>query len=427
MLHEKLNWLRENNLKILNFIGVKTLFNLFIYNYRSLFVLKPKYYYINKYRYYKRKATRLKYNTWLRSIKYLKGLRKAPKSYWLRYHKLINYYYVRIINYARWDTERKVIMPYVLYFEDILFNIYGKLAIIRIWPLKRYFLSSYILSERLMLLLDKKANWSKRRKSITGLFTRFVFKFINMLKVSKIERIYEFNLENNSKWPKELINILNKGLPLSIGNYNKLEYDSKKLEASNVLSTYLIKNGELDNYIPLIKFYYYNLAKNSYLKIKRWKKNKYKLWTGMKKGLIKYWTRPIKNYIYDIISNQDISGVELRLAGRAKSKARAFSLIYQYGSFLGAKHFNKVTHKYLTISSYYLRNTLKSTMDYTQRAGNYGPGTTNLKLWYSSLLSSDIMELLSYLIKMKEIYNALVNRNFIVHSNIKYYTKYYKW
>ena len=426
MLYEKFNWIRENNLKILNFIGVKTLFNLFIYNYRSLFILKPKYYYINKYRYYKRKGTRLKYNTWLRSIKYLKALRKAPKSYWLRYHKLINYYYIRIVNYAKWDTERKVIMPYVLYFEDILFNIYGKLAIIRIWPLKRYFLSSYILSERLMLLLDKKANWSKRRKSITGLFTRFVFKFINMLKVSKIDKIYEFNLENNSKWPKELINIINKNIPKQ-GNYNKLEYNSKKLEMSNILSTYLIRNGELENYIPLIKFYYYNLAKNTYLKIKKWKKNKYKLWTGMKKGLIRYWTRPIKNYVHDIISNQDISGVELRLTGRAKSKARAFSLIYQYGTFLGAKHFNKVTHKYLTISSYYLRNSLKSTMDYTQRAGNYQAGTTNLKLWYSSLLSSDIMELLSYLIKMKEIYNALINRNFIVHSNIKYYTNYYKW
>jgi len=426
MLYEKLNWFRENNLKLLNFIGVRTLFNLFAFNYRSLYIIKPKYYYINKYRYYKRKATRLKYNTWLRSIKYLKGLRKAPKSYWLRYHRLINYYYAKIINYAKWDTERKILMPYVLYFEDILYNIYGKLAIIRIWPLKRYFLSSYILSERLMLLLDKKANWSKRRKSITGLFTRFVFKFINILKASKIEKIYDYNLENNSRWPNELINIFNKDLPIQ-RNYNKLEYYSKKLEASNLLSTYLIKNGELDNYLPLIKFFYYNLAKNTYLKIKRWKKNKYKLLTSTKKGLIKYWTRPIKNFIVDITNNLDISGVEFRLAGRAKSKARAFSLIYQYGSFLGAKHYNKVTHKYLTLSSYYLRNTLKSTMDYTQKAGNYGPGTTNLKLTYSSLLGSDIMELLSYLIKMKEIYIALINRNFIVHSNIKYFTKYYKW
>lgn len=426
VLFNKFRWFKNNNLKIFNFIGVRTLFNLFAFNYRSLYIIKPKYYYINKYRFYNKKANRLKFNTWLRSIKYLKALRKAPNNYWLRYHNLIKFYYRRVLKFAKWDTERKVLTPYVLYFEDLLYNIYGKLALIRIWPLKRFFLSSYILSERLMLLLDKKANLSRRRKNITSIFTRFVFKFINVLNVTKIDKIYDFNLENSSRWPNELISAINKDLPIA-SNYNKLEYYSKKLEAPYSLNSYLIRNGNLDFYLPIVKFYYYSLAKNIYFNIKGWKKKKFKLDTIFKKGLIKYWTRPIKNYIMDITSNQDISGIEFRLAGRARSKARAFSLIYQHGSFLGARHYNKITQRYLTITNFYLRNTLKSSMDFTQRSGNFTPGTTNLKLWYSSLLSSDIMELLAYILKMKEIFKALINRNYIINSNIKYFINYYKW
>lgn len=422
----KFKWFQDNNIKIFNFVAVRTLFNLFAFNYRSLYILKPKYYYINKFRFYNKKANRLKLNTWLRSIKYLKALRKAPTNYWLRYHQLIKFYYKRVLSYAKWDTERKVLMPYVMYFEDLLYNIYGKLALIRIWPLKKFFLSSYILSERLMLILDKKSNLSKRRRSITSVFTRFVYKFINIINVTKIEKIYDFNLSNSSRWPNDLINAVNEDLPIA-SNYNKLEYYSRKLESTYSLNSYLVKDGDLENYLPVLRFNYYNIANKFYSKLNYWIKDKSELDIIYKKGFIHYWTRPLKNYVLDITSNQDISGVEFRLAGRARSKSRAFNLIYQHGGFLGARHFNKITHKYLTITSPYLRNTLKSNMDYTQRVGNFLSGTTNLKLWYSSLLSSDNIELLAYLLKMKKILNALNNRNFIVNSNIKYFINYYKW
>jgi hypothetical protein len=423
----KFDWFKDNYMKIFNFISVKTMFNLFAFSYRSLYILKSKYYYINKLRYYHRKAKRLNFNTWLRSIRYLKALRKTPNNYWLRYHKLIKFFYIRIFKYAKWDAERKVLLPYVLYFEDLLYNIYGKWALIRIWPLKRYFLSSYIMTERLVLLLDKKSNYSKRRKSITGLFTRFVFKFINIVKVTKIEKVYEYNLDNNFKWPNELISVIKNDLPLTSVKQKLGEYYSKKLEMPYELSSYLLKNSNLYYYLPIINLYYFNLAKNVHFKIKKRKRFKFNLNIWIKKGYVKYWVRPMKNFILDINKTHDITGFEFRLAGKARSIPKAFSLIYQHGNFLGARHYNKITHKYITMTSYYIRNTLKATMDYTFRAGNFLPGTTTLKVWFSSLLSSDIMELLLYLKKKQEIYNALINRYFVVHSKVKIFIDYFKW
>jgi hypothetical protein len=428
ILFNKFTWFKNNNFKILNFIVVRTLFNLFAFNYRSLYILKPKFYYINKFRIYKRKAKRLNFNTWLRSTKYLKILRKAPNNYWLRYHKLINKYFKRIINYAKWDAERKVLIPYVLYFEDVLYNIYGKLALVRIWPLKRYFLSIYILSERLMLLLDKNAHRKKRRKSLTSLFTRFVFKFIHLINKTKIDKVYESNLGNNSKWPIALVNEINKNLP-STSNYNKLEYFSEKLDLSYTLNTYVFKYGELDDFISIPNYNYSKMAKKFFhnLKGKRLNMKKLRLDVFIKKGFMKYWTKPIRNILLQINYTQDIKGIQFRLGGRAKGRQRKFHLLYQRGSFLGTRHYNKLLHKYITISSSYVRNSVKATMEQAHKFATFPAGSANLKVWYASLLSSDIMELLFYMLKKKNIYNALMNRNFFVHKNVKYFINYNKW
>jgi hypothetical protein len=99
-----------------------------------------------------------------------------------------------------------------------------------------------------MLLLDKNAHRKKRRKSLTSLFTRFVFKFIHLINKTKIDKVYESNLGNNSKWPIALVNEINKNLP-STSNYNKLEYFSEKLDLSYTLNTYVFKYGELDDFI----------------------------------------------------------------------------------------------------------------------------------------------------------------------------------
>jgi hypothetical protein len=424
----KFSWFKDNGLKIINFIAVKTLFNVFKYNYRSLYILKPKFYHINKLRLFKKKAKRLNFNTWLRSIRYIKTLRKAPKNYWLRYHKLVNIYYQRILSFAKWDTERKVLMPYVLYFEDLLYNIYGKLALVRIWPLKKYFLSIYILTERLMLLLDKSAHRKKRRKNLKFIFTGFVLNFLNLINKTKIEKIYEANLGSNSRWPTDLITQVNKDLPLA-SNYNKLEYFSRKLNIPYQLNSYVMKYGQLDDFMDIPNFNYWELANDQYSKIKdsRINMRKSDLYTRSKKGLMKYWTRPIKNMLIDMNLTQDIRGYLFKLAGRAKGIPRKFSIWHQWGSFSGAKHYNKLTYKYITLSSMHIRNTIRPTMDYNDKSATFPAGTSNLKVWYSSLLSSDVMELIFYLLKKKVVYNALMNRNFFVHKNLKYILQYKKW
>jgi hypothetical protein len=424
----KFTWIKDNSLKIFNFIAVKTLFNLFTFNYRSLYILKPKFYHINKFRLFKRKAKRLNFNTWLRSIRYLKSLRRAPNSYWLRYHKLINIYYKRIINYAKWDTERKVLMPYVLYFEDLLYNIYGKLALVRIWPLKKYFLSIYILSERLMLLLDKNAHRKKRRQSLKHLFTRFVLTFLNLINRTKIDRIYEANLGSNSRWPTELITEVNKDLPLA-SNFNKLEYFSKKLDLAYHLNSYVLKYSQLDDFIGIPDFDYSKIAKVHHKRVQRSRVNMTKegLDPDFKKGFMQYWGRPIKNMLLDINRTQDVKGFLFKLAGKAKGVQRKFNIWHQRGSFLGARHYNKLTYRYITISSMHIRNSIRPTMEHTQVSGTFPAGATNLKVWYSSLLSSDIMELIFYFLKKKVVFDALMNRNFFVHKNVEYFLYYNKW
>jgi hypothetical protein len=424
----KFTWIKDNSLKIFNFIAVKTLFNLFTFNYRSLYILKPKFYHINKFRLFKRKAKRLNFNTWLRSIRYLKSLRKAPNSYWLRYHKLINKYYRRIINYAKWDTERKVLMPYVLYFEDLLYNIYGKLALVRIWPLKKYFLSIYILTERLMLLLDKNAHRKKRRQSLKHLFTRFVLNFLNLINKTKIDRIYEANLGSNSRWPTELITEVNKDLPIA-SNFNKLEYFSKKLDLAYHLNSYVLKYSQLDDFIGIPDFDYPKIAKDQYKNVQESRVNmiKHRLDLKFKKGFMQYWGRPIQNMFLDINRTQDIKGFLFKLAGKAKGVQRKFNIWHQRGSFLGARHYNKLTYRYITISSMHIRNSLRPTMEYNQVSGAFPAGATNLKVWYSSLLSSDVMELIFYLLKKKVVFDALMNRNFFVHKNVEYFLHYNKW
>jgi hypothetical protein len=424
----KFTWIKDNSLKIFNFIAVKTLFNIFTYNYRSLYILKPKFYHINKFRLFKRKAKRLNFNTWLKSIRYLKMLRKAPNNYWLRYHKLIDIYYKRILSFAKWDTERKVLMPYVLYFEDLLYNIYGKLALVRIWPLKKYFLSIYILTERLMLLLDKNAHRKKRRKNLKHIFTQFILKFLNLMNKTKIDSIYETNLGSNSRWPAELITEVNKDLPLA-SNYNKLEYFSKKLDLPYHLNSYVLKYGQLDDFIGIPNFNYSSIAKDQYNKIRDSKVNMRKAGfdTRFKKGFMKYWTKPIINMFMDINHTQDIRGFLFKLAGKAKGVQRKFSIWYQRGSFLGARHYNKFTYRYITLSSTHIRNSVRPTMEHYQRSGTFPAGATNLKVWYSSLLSSDVMELIFYLLKKKIIYDALLNRNFFVHKNVESVVYYNKW
>ena len=431
-LFSKFNWTKNSNIIILNFIIVKTLLDLLHYNYRSLIKVKPKYYYLNKLRYYNTKVKRLNFNTWIASVKYIKRLRKTPRLFWLRYHKLASFYYGRIIQNAELDTKRKVLLPFVFYFEDLLFNIYGKWAIIRLWPLKRYYLNSYILAERIMLVILAQGSSTdsilEYRQSARNL--------INILRWSQVNKAYNYYNENNYRWPNNLIKIMRDGNSSSnCFNYHSLEYFNSKLEKSYILNTYPLYEARLNNYLPSVKFNYILAFKNNIDNIRNWSiKRKFIFKKGNISSIryVYYWLRPLNSYLMYIKNHLDISGIKFKLTGRPgviRSNVRSFSKTYFYGNLLGPRHFNSKTLKTSSLSNPILRGTIKSNLDYNYCTSKSNNGSITLKIWMSSLFSSDIHELLLYLLRIKNLYFELVNRYYLVYSkltNLKYYYSYSK-
>lgn len=421
----KFNWIYTSNLTILNFILVKTLLDLLHYNYRSLIKVKPKYYYLNKLRYYSTKIKRLNFNTWIASIKYIKRLRKTPRQFWLRYHKLASFYYGRIIQNAELDTKRKILLPFVFYFEDLLFNVYGKWTIIRLWPLKRYYLNSFILAERIMLVILAQ---DSSTSSILE-FRQSARNLINIFRWSQVNKAYNSYNEKNSRWPTKLINIMKESNSSHNLNYNNLEFFDSKLEKANTLNIYFLNKAKLNNYLPSVKSYYIHAFKNNFNTIK----NKFiKNQLIYKKGKINtiryvyYWLRPLNSYLMYIKKDLDITGIKFKLTGRPgviRSNVRSFSKMYFYGNLLGPRYFNSKTLKTTSLSNPLLRGTIKSNIDYNYYTSKSNNGSITLKIWTSSLFSSDVHELLLYLLRVKNLYYELVNRHYIVYSklaNLKY-------
>jgi len=425
-IYSKYNWIYTINYTILNFIIVKTLLDLMHYNYRSLIKIKPKYYYLNKLRYYSTKVKRLNFNTWIASVKYIKRLRKTPRQFWLRYHKLASFYYDRIIQNAELNTKRKVLLPFVFYFEDLLFNIYGKWAIMRLWPIKRHYLNSYILAERIMsVILAQDSSTSsilEYRQSARNL--------INILRWSQVKKAYYYYNENNSRWPINLIDIMKESSSSHYLNYSTLEFFNSKLEKAYNLNTYPLDKARLNCYLPSVKFNYIYAFNNNINNIKNWYiKNKLINKKGKMSNIyyVYYWLRPLNSYLMYIKNNLDISGIKFKLTGRPgiiKSNVRSFTKTYFYGNLLGPRHFNSKTLKTTSLSNPLLRGTIKSNIDYAYYTSKSNNGSITLKIWMSSLFSSDIHELLLYLLRIKNLYFELVSRYYLVYSkfsNLKYY------
>jgi hypothetical protein len=72
-------------------------------------------------------------------------------------------------------------------------------------------------------------------------------------------------------------------------NYSKLEFFSNKLELPYTLNSYLLKNSQLDDFIPIPDFSYSKLARKLYSKTKRtMNMRKWGLNAYIKKGFMKY-------------------------------------------------------------------------------------------------------------------------------------------
>jgi hypothetical protein len=423
----KTNEMNSYNLIIFNFIIVKTLLDLLHYNYRSLIKIKPRYYYLNKLRLYISKFRKLNNNSWLNSIKYFRKLRKTPRKFWIRYHKVASYYFERVIQNAELDTKRKVFLPFVLYFEDILFTIYGKWTVIRIWPLRKIFLSSFMLAKRILLLILWKRKFSHKQS-----FQYQTDKLINIIRNIQIKKAYNYYIRYSSKWPVELVNKMKDNQSSHSLNYTNLEFFNRKNNKNNNLNSYFVEGNNLINYLPNIENNYIN-AFNNNIKLIIPLEKRIKIWKDLEDSevtriqYIYYWLRPLKTYLLRLKQYTDISGIKFSISGRTgttRSNIRALYKTRFYGNLLGPNiHSFKSSNKQ-TMFIPYLRGHLKSHFDYAKSVSTSNNGSLTFKVWISSSLSTDTQELLLYLIQIKDLYNHLVNKYYLIDNKFVYIKDY---
>lgn len=414
---DKVKGINKSHVILLNFIIVKTLLGLLEYNYRSLIRLKPKYYYLNKLRYYQTKFKRINLNSWANSVKYVKKLRKTPNHFWRRYHRLASYYYGRIIQNAELDTKRKIFVPFVLYFEDVLYNIYGKWAIIRLWPLKRYYLSSYILARRLMALILWRAN---KVRTVTR-FRRHTQFFLYLVKCFQITRgYYDYYKKSISDWPNSLLDVINEKRKEHYLTYKNLEYMIEKKERYFRFNTHLLFRNKLSySHFSL----WYKKAVGDQL-IKKFKvKNsedlmtKYKYYNVDIVDWLRVWLTPFKHHLHHLTAGHDITSFKFTLAGRTgtrRNNARKMYKMKFYGHTRILRYWAPIQKKFFNIGIPTIRNDMKSTYDYSKTISKSISGALSVKVWMTSKISVDIQELLMLLVDIKHLYSQLFNKYFLV-------------
>lgn len=402
---------------IYNFISVKILLDLLHYNYRSLIKLKPKYYFINKLRYYKTKYTRLNINNWRIGVRYIKKLRRTPLLYWLRYQVYAGNNFDLIVQNAELETTRKIFVPFVIYFEDILFTIYGKWVLIRLWPLKNFFLSSYILARRVLILII----WRRKKYSGKYSFRAMTSRLIYGFRALQIKRAYAQHIKNSYDWPNKLVNIMKDGNDPFQLKYKSLEHSEKKEVRIHTLNSFALTNNKLSliwspysSYLDAFKMNLNFIRRSSKrLRIRRNKINSTQL--------VYFWLRPLKQYIKRSLTNVDISGVKFRMTGRIGTKRNNLRSLYKtnlYGNFIGPYIFAGRMLRAKTLPLLYIRGQMKSNVDFSYSVSKTKNGAVSFKVWISSLVSTDVHELLLHLVRIKNLYTQLINRYYIVNSRL---------
>jgi hypothetical protein len=414
---DKVKGISKSHVILLNFVIVKTLLGLLEYNYRSLIRLKPKYYYLNKLRYYQTKFKRINLNSWANSVKYVKKLRKTPNHFWKRYHRLASFYYGRIIKNAELDSKRKIFVPFVIYFEDILYIIYGKWAILRLWPLKRYYLSSYILARRLMALILWRAN---KVRTITR-FRRHTQFLLYLVKCFQITRgYYDYYNKSLSNWPNSLLDVINEKRKEHYVIYKNLEYMIKKKERYFRFNTHLLFRNKLSySHFSL----WYKKAVGDQL-IKKFKvHNSENLMTKDKyyyvdiADWLRVWLTPFKHHLHHLTAGHDITSFKFTLAGRTgtrRNNARKMYKMKYFGHTRILRYWAPIQKKFFNIGIPSIRNDMKSTYDYSKTISKSISGALSVKVWMTSKISVDIQELLMLLVDIKHLYSQLFNKYYLV-------------
>lgn len=403
---------------IFNFVLVKIMFDLLRYNYRSLIRINPKYYFLNNIKYYENKYKKLMLNIWSNSFDFLRRLRKTPLKFWERYDKLTKFYLKQILNNANLDTNKKIFIPFVVYFEDILFNIYDKPVLIRLWPLKRLYLSSYILAGRILSLIlwRHKINSYIRKHN----FQKLTYLLMNTVRLLQINKTYDYYKNNIILWPNVLKKVLNKRVSSNILNYNNSGYYSNSKDKDVISRIFALKNSNLFNFVYTGKFNYKKEV-YSFLMRKKVVKNhlKWKLKSGEMSILnfTYFWLRPLNYYFMSLKRYLDITGIKFILSGKAGNKSnntRSFYRTKRYGNLIGPWYTGLKTFRKNTEPTSYLRGEIMSHLDYTNKFSKSRNGAISLKIWISSRIGGDINDLLIHIIRIKYLYNQIINRYYLV-------------
>ena len=417
---DKVKGINKSHLMLLNFIIVKTLLGLLEYNYRSLIKIKPKYYYLNKLRYYQTKFKRINLNSWANSVKYVKKLRKTPNNFWKRYHRLASFYYGRIIQNAELDTKRKIFVPFVLYFEDVLYNIYGKWAIIRLWPLKRYYLSSYILARRLMALIL----WRARKIKTVTRFRRKTRYYLSIIRGFEITRgYYDYYKNSLTQWPNSLVDMINEKRKEHYLSFKNLEYQIKRKERFYSFNTHVLYRNKLS--YSHISLWYENIVRaNLYRTFKKRKNNfeddfKFRSKYINMARWVKTWMKPFRQHLQGLTKGHDMTSLRFTLAGRTgtrrNNKRRTYKMRF-YGHSRIPRYYAPTQWKYYNIGIPTIRGDMKSSYDYSKTVSKSISGALSVKVWITSKISVDIQELLMVLVDIKHLYSLLLNKYFIVSN-----------
>jgi hypothetical protein len=410
------------SLSVFQYISVKILLDLLRFNYRSMIRVKPKYQFINKLRLYKGKYLKLCMNTWLTVIRLIKKLRKAPETFWQRFFKLTGFYVDRIKQNTELEGNRRIFVPFVIYFEDLLYNIYGKWVIVRIWPLRKFFLSSYILVNRLLLMLL----WRKKRKRRVLRFKNITKRIMRGNRFFEIHRSYNHYIENRIRWPQNLIQLMEIGKRKNEFNYSSLEYYKKREDRDHILNTYATPNTDLSYVLPPVSYNYIQTTTNliyslplfgNYIK----KQDKLIDLVGNKKDIIFYWIKPFKQYLTWLTRLNDVSGIKFVIKGRSPRRAGKIRALKEYqilGKLYGPSHKTVNLKKAQSWHLPFIRGQYRSNLDYALSIAPNKNGVISLRACLSSVISTDIRELLIYLVTLKEIYSQLINKYFIVDTEL---------
>jgi hypothetical protein len=411
-----LNILPNNIRRELNFsllydsILVKTMFDIIKYNYRSLLNVNAEFYILDKIRYFKSEFNYSSLFTYIFSAGLLKTREKAPDNFWQKFDRVSGYIFERVKYYSILNQKRNFLLPFTFYFEDILYSIYGKFGLVRLWPLKRKLLSTSILAQVLSesLNIDGQGYKTNHFKNYTKSLIR-VRKYIDYAGYEN-KKWYKNKVVNN--WPSNLLNL--DGIS-QFKNY--IRYDPKLGLHDNLVTYNNIINDTNWSYKTVNNKFFFNLINDFNSSYKRFN-------TSL--SFHDFISVPLRRYINYIKDNTDLVGYRTSIKGRSPKPGKAIRAIYEeleYGNLSLPLYYNKQFK--LTAFSYKRhRVTLFPHRNYQKFSKINRNGVLTLRLWLYSRLNCDIRDSFYHLSSIRGLYNNIVNKeyniNYPFYLNYKY-------